>query len=113
MSFGGQEQAHFADRWEEAHFLQDTDLSYRVLRDGEGYGIGEQTRGWASLSGRKGSVFVAVRDFWQQYPKGYRLSREGLDVQFWPGEYEKPLTCSTPYKEDCVFFGGHRGDQGF
>ncbi len=110
MGFGGQEKAHFAERFEEGHFLQDSDLSYRILKDGESYGQGEQTRGWATLCGRKGSAFVAVRDFWQQYPKGYRLTREGLDVQFWPSEYGKPLTCSTPYKEDCVFFGGHRGD---
>ncbi|MSS70538.1 MAG: hypothetical protein EXS64_03515 [Candidatus Latescibacteria bacterium] len=110
MSFGGQEGSHRAERFEEAHFLQDSDLSYRILKDGESYGSGEQTRGWASLCGRKGSVFAGVRDFWQQYPKGYRLSRDGMDVQFWPSECEKPLVYSTPYKEDGVFFGGHRGD---
>ncbi|MSS70529.1 MAG: hypothetical protein EXS64_03470 [Candidatus Latescibacteria bacterium] len=110
MSSGGQEESHRAERFEEAHFLQDSDLSYRVVRDGEAYGQGEQTRGWASLCGRKGSAFVAVRDFWQQYPKGYRLSGEGMDVQFWPSECGKPLVYSTPYKEDCAFFNGLWGD---
>ncbi|OGG52223.1 MAG: hypothetical protein A3F84_20685 [Candidatus Handelsmanbacteria bacterium RIFCSPLOWO2_12_FULL_64_10] len=108
-SFGGQEKAHWAERWEEAHFLQDSDVSYRVTRDGEPWGQGEKTRGWATLCGRAASAFVAVRDLWQQYPKGYRLSKDGIDVQFWPAECGEPLVYSTPYKEDCVFFSGLRG----
>ena len=110
MSFGGQEKAHWADRWEEGHFLQDSDLSYRITRDRESFGCGEKTQGWATLCGGRASAFVAVRDFWQQYPKGYRLTKDGIDVQFWPSEYGEPLVYSTPWKEDCVFFNGLWGD---
>ena len=106
MSFGGQDRPHWATRWEEGHFLQDSDLSYWVERDGEPFGEGEKTRGWTTLCGSRASALVALRDLWQQYPKGYRLTQDGLDVQFWPSEYEKPLVYSTAWKEDCVFFNG-------
>ena len=110
MGFGGQDGAHWATRWEEGHFLQDSDLSYRVERDGEPFGEGEKTRGWATLCGSKASTFVALRDLWQQYPKGYRLTDQGIDVQFWPSEYGDPLVFTTPWTEDCVFFGGTRDE---
>ena len=110
IAFGGQERAHWAKRWEEGHFLQDSDESYRVTRDGEDYGHGEKSRGWATLCGGAGSAFVSVRDFWQQYPKGYRMSREGIDVQFWPAECGQPLVYSTPWKERSVSFSGGFGD---
>ena len=110
MSFGGQDRPHWATRWEEGHFLQDSDLSYRVERDGEPFGEGEKTRGWTTLCGSRASALVALRDLWQEYPKGYRLTQDGVDVQFWPSEYEKPLVYSTAWKEDCVFFNGLWGD---
>ncbi len=110
MSFGGEDQAHWASRWEEANFLQDSDESYRVTRDDEPFGSGEKTRGWVTLSGSDASVFVSVRDFWQQYPKGYRLTKEGLDVQLWPGEYGEPMIFHTPWKERPVYFSGQFGE---
>ena len=110
MAFGGQEKAHWATRWEHGQFFQSSDLSYHVSRDQEPYGEGEKTRGWASLCGSKASAFVAIRDFWQQYPKGYELTPEGIDIQLWPGAYDEPLVFSTPWQECEVFFSGQFGD---
>ena len=110
MGFGGQEKAHWASRWEEAAFLQGSDISYGVTRDHEPYGSGDKTRGWATLCGSDASAFVAVRDLWQQFPKGYRLTEDGLDIQFWPAEYAEPLSCDTPWKERPVYFNGMFGD---
>jgi len=109
MAFGGQDRAHWARRWKHARFLQSSDLAYEVLRDGESFGSGEKTRGWATLCGSDASAFVAVRDLWQQYPKGYELTPEGLDIQFWPGSCGEPLVFSTPWKERAARFDGYYG----
>ncbi len=110
MAYGGEEKAHWAVRWERAEYLQSSDIAYEVTRDNEPFGKGEKTRGWASLCGSEASAFVAIRDFWQQYPKGYELTREGINVQFWPASYGEPMAFHTPWKEDMVFFNGWRGD---
>ncbi len=110
MGFGGQENAHWAERWEEGRFLQDSDISYQVTRDEEPFGEGEKTRGWASLCGDVASAFVSIRDFWQQYPKGYGLTRDGIDVKLWPAEYREPVTFDTPWKEQPAYFSGQMGD---
>ncbi len=111
MAFGGSERAHWAQRWKRAEFLQSSDISYSVSRDGEPFGEGSKTRGWTSLCGSEGCAFVAVRDFWQQYPKGYVLTPQGIDVQLWPAAYNEPLRYSTPWKEWPVYFNGTRDEQ--
>ena len=110
MSFGGQDKAHWAKRWKHAEYLQSSDISYQVTRDGELFGEGEKTRGWTTLCGSQASAFVAIRDFWQQYPKGYELTADGIDVQFWPASYGEPLVFSTPWKETAVRFNGTRDE---
>jgi len=110
MAFGGQDTTHWAKRWKNARFLQSSDIEYQITRDGEPYGDGEKTRGWAAISGSEASAFVAIQDFWQQYPKGYELTADGIDVQFWPTSYGKPLVFSTPWKETAVRFGGTRDE---
>jgi len=46
-----------------------------------------------SVGAGDGSYAIAVRDFWQNYPKGFRPGAQGLDVQlcpaFEPGLYDK------------------------
>jgi len=110
MAVGGQKQSHWAQRWQRGEFLQSSDIDYQVTRDGEVFGKGEKTRGWASLSGTRGSALVAIRDFWQQFPKGYELTPEGIKVQFWPASFKQNLVFSTPWKERPVYFNGYYGD---
>ena len=109
MAFGGEDKTHFAKRWEHSRFLQSSDIAYQVTRDDEPFGNGEKTRGWATLCGSEASAFVAIRDFWQQYPKGYELTADGIDVQFWPESYGQPLVFSTPWKERAARFDGYYG----
>ena len=110
MAFGGEEKAHWAVRWERAKYLQSSDITYEVRRDGEVFGRGEKTRGWASLCGSEASAYAVVRDFWQQYPKGYELTPDGIDVQFWPASYGEPMVFHTPWKEEAARFDGFWGD---
>lgn len=98
MAFGGQDRTHWARRWSEGRLLQSSDIKYKVACDGEPFGSGRKTRGWASLCGKRASAFVAVRDFWQQYPKGYKLTHDGIDVQFWPAGCGDALVYHTPWK---------------
>ena len=109
MAFGGEDKEHFANRWQHAQFLQSSDIAYQVTLDEEIFASGEKTRGWATLCGSEASAFVAVRDFWQQYPKGYELTHDSINVQFWPKSSEQPLVFSTPWKETAARFDGYYG----
>lgn len=109
MSFGGQENAHYEKGCKQAQFLQSSDIAYQATFNGEITGEGKKTRGWANLCADGASVFIAVRDFWQQYPKGYELTEDGIDLQLWPGSYNQPLIFFTPWKERAARFDGYYG----
>jgi hypothetical protein len=111
VSFGGQGPAHSAERWSRARILQSSDVAYEVAVDGKPVARGEKSRGWASVSGSRASAFVALRDFWQQYPKGYDVNANGFKVQFWPAGPAQKLVYSTPWKERALYFNGYYGDE--
>ncbi len=60
-----------------------------ILQDGDGGG--EKAPGWAELHDGQGPISVALRDFWQQWPKSLEASSEefaiGLFPRFEEGEY--------------------------
>lgn len=82
-AIGGATQSQPA--WRDLSLLQTDDRSYTAQRDGASCGSGEKAPGWASLSGANTGVVAAVRDFWQEYPKGFRIMPDALDVRVWPG----------------------------
>ena len=98
--------AHWCERWETLAVLQDDDRRYTVLRDGRPFGAGTRMPGWVSLSGSRASAAVAVRDGWQEFPKGFTLSERGIDVGIWPEACGRTLAFSTPYEETAVRFAG-------
>ena len=98
--------AHWCERWETLAVLQDDDRRYRVLRDGRPFGAGTRMPGWVSLAGSRASATVAVRDGWQEFPKGFTLSDRGIDVGIWPEACGRTLAFSTPYEETAVRFAG-------
>jgi hypothetical protein len=55
---------------------------------------GTHAAGWASATGGGAPLTVAVRDFWQQYPKSLGLRTEGIDIGLLP-----PLTADQ-YAEE-------------
>ncbi|MEA3401730.1 MAG: hypothetical protein U9R79_10865 [Armatimonadota bacterium] len=80
-------------RWEgDAHegamLFQRDDQHYRIGGGAEG----DRAPGWMEADTADGSVAVAVRDFWQQWPKALEVSDDGLRVgllpEFEPGEFE-------------------------
>ena len=98
--------AHWCEHWETMDVLQDDDRRYRVLRDGRPFGAGTRMPGWVSLAGSRASATVAVRDAWQEFPKGFTLSDRGIDVGIWPEACGRTLAFSTPYEETAVRFAG-------
>ncbi len=90
--------------------LQSDDLHYTITRDGEPCVSGEKAPGWASLAGANAGVVAAVRDFWQEYPKGFAVEPGALDVRIWPEDAPQPLRFLTPFDEPPVWFNGTRDE---
>ena len=104
IAFGGEAKSHWAKKFEHGQFIQNSDRGYSVRVDDVEVGKGRKTNGWASLTGDAGSVLAAVRDLWQEYPKGITVDQDSIDIQIWPLAYEQTLKFSTPYKETAVRF---------
>jgi len=65
--------------------LQVDDKNYRF--DGAP-GQGGQAPGWAEITDEKGTASLALRDFWQQWPKSVEVSGEGVAIGLFP-EFQK------------------------
>ncbi len=51
-------------------------------------GKGTKAPGWAEVDDGKGSVAVALKDFWQQWPKSIEVDSKGLQIGLFP-EFKK------------------------
>ena len=47
-------------------------------------GSGAKAPGWAEIDDGKGALAVALRDFWQQWPKSLEVDSEGLAIGLFP-----------------------------
>jgi len=85
------------DTGEDAQIIQFDDRRFqlrpaRTSNGSKSDGLpGGQAEGWADLSSGRGGVTAAVRHFWQMFPKGFRLSEEGIDIQLWPEDCGREL----------------------
>ncbi|MHC4629029.1 MAG: RIFT barrel domain-containing protein, partial [Planctomycetota bacterium] len=65
--------------------FQFDDQNYRL----EGVeGSGSKAPGWTQLDDSKGTLAIALRDFWQQWPKSIEVDSEGLTIGLLPA-FEK------------------------
>jgi len=73
---------------EQLHLLHRSADSYDVRRDTKVVQQGTHLDGWVDALGPHTGVMVAIRDAWQQFPKGFIVdaSRAVLSVQLWPEE---------------------------
>lgn len=79
--------------------LQDSDDHYSfasVAAKAEG----KRAAGWVRTRGPKGTMTVAVRDFWRLYPKALAADREGIQVGIMPPlkEYQYAEQAKDPVK---------------
>jgi len=86
-----------------ARLFQYDDQNY-MLQGAEG--SGSKAPGWAEISDGQGDVAVALRDFWQQWPKSLEVSQEELSVGLFPAFQEGDYTNMEPwYKYQYLFDG--------
>lgn len=108
-AFGGDGRTHRVEAFNDAGIYQISDCEYKFLADGRQLGTGRRAAGWCSCGGnsnaRSGGLAVALRDCWQEYPKGFRITPDGLDILLWP-ENADPLDYANPYKEEPISFSG-------
>ncbi|MFW5867565.1 MAG: hypothetical protein ACOCX2_07090, partial [Armatimonadota bacterium] len=63
----------------DGRLLQDEDFRF-ALGDHEGH----RADGWLLARGEGGSLAVAVREFWQRYPKGLSANEDGVTLELLP-----------------------------
>ncbi len=66
-----------------SYLLQLDSDQYR-LADGQATGRGQRAPGWFAVSGPSGGCAVAVRDFWQLFPKELEATPSGAVFHMWP-----------------------------
>ncbi len=67
--------------------FQIDDENYRIEGISE-KNKGSKAPGWAEIDDGKGVIAVALRDFWQQWPKSIEVDSKGLKIGLFP-EFEK------------------------
>lgn len=107
-AIGGEARVHAVTKPGKLRLLQSTDREYAV--SGGAKGRGARSAGWATLSGAEGSVTASVRDHWQEYPKGFAIATDSLDVQIWPETHAEPLRFTTPFEEQAILFRNTRDE---
>ncbi|HJN14430.1 MAG TPA: hypothetical protein QGH10_03005, partial [Armatimonadota bacterium] len=75
-----------------SRLLQDEDNRFTA-----GAAQGEHADGWIMARGGAGSIAVAVRDFWQLYPKAFATDDVGITVELLP---ELPETYAADASDD-------------
>ena len=102
--------AHGNRKFKALSIVQTDDLNYTAQLDGQTFYKGGKAAGWAALGGADASVVASIRDFWQEYPKGFQIERNVLDVRVWPEDAPKPLSFITPFDEPPINFNGTRDE---
>ncbi|RJP28766.1 MAG: hypothetical protein C4533_02970 [Candidatus Omnitrophota bacterium] len=94
-------------------FLQLKPDSYTVTGSGKPIGSGNRLEGWLDLSSDGYGVSIGVKDFWQQFPKGFSVDKEAgkLKIDLWPKEAGKLdlKTTQKAYGPDAVARGSAFG----
>jgi hypothetical protein len=60
---------------------------YRIYDGEKQVGSGDRADGWIDVSGKSGGVAVAIREFWQNFPKALEFADGRLRIALWPREY--------------------------
>lgn len=74
-----------------ARLIQLDDLKHKIYEEGVFKDEGGKASGWMSARNRACAVTVAVRDFWQNFPKELEVENDSLKIHFWPMHGETPL----------------------
>jgi hypothetical protein len=70
-------------------------------------GTVSQAPGWAELTDAAGTVAVAMRDFWQQWPKSLESNAQELKIGLFPTFSEGTFDHMRPWYKHQYLFDGH------
>jgi hypothetical protein len=104
---GGENTIHRSDHFDAIELCQLTDESCRISVDGRIVDEGYRAPGWCCMNGSESGLAVALRESWQEYPKGLRLQPDAVDIQLHP-ETAQPIDYANPYKEQALRFDSMR-----
>ena len=102
-TIGGEKSTCRSDNFGTIEYCQLTDESYQTSLDGRIVDAGNRAPGWCSINGATLGVAVALREPWQEYPKGLHLQPDLVDIQLWPKSAEA-INYANPYKEQALRF---------
>ena len=74
-----------------AYLLQRDDLHCKMYENGVFTDECEKAEGWMSVGNSDAMMTLAVKDFWQQFPKELEVTPESVTVHFWPAHGEEPI----------------------
>jgi hypothetical protein len=74
-----------------AYLLQRDDLLYKVYENGVFKSEGSKAEGWVTCGSAGRYMTLAVKDFWQQFPKEIEVAQKNTTIHFWPGHGEPPI----------------------
>jgi len=83
---------------------------YKVLVGGKTKAAGQRAAGWLDMTGPRGGLTVAVRDFWQQFPKSLSTVTRGeaVAIGLFPARWAGPFAFrSGEHKTHEVLFDFH------
>jgi len=74
-----------------AYLLQRDDLFCKMYENGKFADECEKAEGWMSIGNSGRVMTVAVKDFWQNFPKELEVRNDRAIVHFWPAHTEEPI----------------------
>lgn len=75
---------------ESAYLLQHDDQRFSIYEDGAFKDEGARADGWLTAGRGRDRLTLAVRDFWQQFPKQLKVTRDHVHVHFWAPDNDAP-----------------------
>jgi hypothetical protein len=78
--------------WKESVTILEDGLYYTTTKNGQHVSAGSANDGWIDVNGNGQGIGVAIRHFWQNFPKAYSVTSSRVDIELWPQDGYFPYT---------------------
>jgi len=93
-------------QYDDQHYVLPKAFGVGEASEQNAAGEGSKAPGWAELDDGQGAIAVALRDFWQQWPKSLEASYDGVSIGLFPRFDEGDYAHIEPwYKYQYLFAG--------
>lgn len=91
FTFAADDKVMQGDALGRIEFTQKQFNSFAIKKDGREINAGSKLAGWLDLSSNSNGITVGIKNFWQQFPKGFRLDSADKEnqcilISLWPKE---------------------------